>query len=95
MKSTSILPATLFTAFVLMLTGAYLKILHAGGADILLAAGLIATVVFIIMSLVEVFSSSKIEQHEKVMWTIALILGGTIAGLIYIFIGRKRVAARG
>ena len=57
--------------------------------------GLIASAVFIITAVYEVVTSSRIRQQEKVMWTIALILGGSISGILYIILGRKRVASHG
>jgi hypothetical protein len=95
MKRASIVPATFFLGFIATVVGAYLKILHAGGADILLAIGLLATAVFIITAVIEVISSSKIRHQEKILWTIAFILGGTITGLVYMIIGRKRIASQG
>jgi hypothetical protein len=94
MKSKSIVPKTFFAAFLLMILGAYQKIRHTGIADILLAIGLVATAIFIVAAVYEVWSSAKIQHRKKILWTIALILGGTIAGLIYVVIGRKRIAAR-
>lgn len=83
------------SAFILVAAGALLKIQHAGGADILLATGLIANVVFIITAVFEVRSSTKVHYREKILWTIALILGGTVAGLVYIVIGRRRIVSPG
>ena len=77
------------------LAGAYLKILHSQGADVLLALGLGASLVFILTAIYEVQTSKRIGSQDKIMWTIALIFLSGIAGLVYFFGVRKRVVDPG
>ena len=82
---------SIVATFIGIFFGTYFKITHYEGADTLLAIGLIASLIFIITAIYEVNSSKRINGSEKVMWTIGFILTGSIAGLVYLFIGRKRV----
>jgi hypothetical protein len=76
-------------SFVLM--GALMKITHLPFAETLLIIGILGNVVFIVFALNEVWTSIRIEKHEKIMWTISFIFSGTLGPLIYILLGRKRV----
>ncbi|MBA4140778.1 MAG: PLDc N-terminal domain-containing protein [Segetibacter sp.] len=93
MKLGTIVIISFFISFILTLIGAYLKITHSEGADTGLIIGVIASLVFIVSAIYEVRTSSRINHSEKTMWTIAFIFFSNIAGLIYILIGRKRIAS--
>ena len=83
-----------FISLVLVLVGAFLKILHLPGAEQLLIVGMVTNGVFIVTALSEVWRSERIDKNEKIMWTIAFIfIGflGTIAGIVYLLLGRKRI----
>jgi hypothetical protein len=83
-----------FISLVLVLLGAFMKILHLPGAEQLLIVGMITNGVFVIAALSEVWRSERIDKNEKIMWTIAFIFMGflgTIAGIVYLLLGRKRV----
>jgi Phospholipase_D-nuclease N-terminal len=72
--------------------GACLKIMHKSGADIFLMIGLVATLIFMVSAITEVFSSRRIAHSEKIMWTIGFIFFSGIAGLVYFLLGRRRIA---
>ncbi len=91
MKLDTLVKSSFVLSLLLSLTGAFLKISHAGGAEPFLITGLIATIVFIVSAIYEVRTSKRIGQAEKTMWTIAFIFMNAIAGLVYFFIGRKRI----
>ena len=81
-------------SLVFELVGALMKIMHLPGADELLIIGMAANGVFIVSALSEVWGSVSINTNEKVMWTIAFIFMGflgALAGILYVFIGRKRI----
>ncbi len=92
MKLGTILKWSFIISFIFTLIGAYLKIKHSVSADPLLIIGIIATLVFIVTAIYEVRTSNRIDNTEKKIWTLAFIFFSGIAGLIYFFIGRKRVA---
>ena len=81
-------------SLVFELVGALMKIMHLPGSDALLIIGMAANGVFIVSALSEVWGSVRINTNEKVMWTIAFIFMGflgALAGILYVFIGRKRI----
>jgi hypothetical protein len=41
----------------------------------------------------EIWQSGKIERIEKIMWTIAFLFLGGLAGLLYILLGRKHIVS--
>ncbi len=92
MKLGIIVKTSFISSFILTLIGAYLKITHSEGADTWLTIGIIASIVFIVTAIYEVRISKRIDHTKKTMWTLAFIFFSSIAGLIYILIGR-RIAA--
>jgi len=91
MKIGTMVKWSFIVSFIITLIGAYLKITHSEGAETLLIIGITATLVFIVSAIYEVRTSHQIDNSEKTMWTIAFIFMSGIAGLIYFFIGRKRI----
>ena len=49
------------------------------------------SIIFIIISILDILSSQQIARSEKNMWIIGFILMTPIVGLIYILSGRKRI----
>ena len=92
MKLATIVKASFIISLVNTILGAYLKITHSAEADTLLITGVLATLVFIVSVIIEVRTSTKIDNIEKTMWTVGFILFSGIAGLIYFLSGRKRIA---
>jgi len=83
-----------FISLVLVLVGAFMKILHLPGAEQLLIVVVVTNGVFVVAALSEVWRSERIDKNEKIMWTIAFIFMGvlgTMAGIVYLLLGRKRV----
>jgi hypothetical protein len=70
---------------------AYLKTFHLSGSIVILIIGALSTLIFILTSLNEVLSSTRIKKSEKIMWTICLILLNWITGFVYLISGRKRI----
>jgi hypothetical protein len=91
MKLGTIVKLSFIISFIITLSGAYLKITHSKGVENLLIIGIIATFVFVVSAVYEVRTSNRIDNAEKTMWTIAFIFMSGLAGLIYFFIGRKRI----
>ncbi len=92
MQHGTIVKWSFIVSFVTAILGAYLKITHSESAEFFLAAGLLATLIFIITAIYEVVNSKRIDHVEKTMWTISFIFFSTIAGLVYFLMGRRRVA---
>ena len=84
-----------FISLALSLVGALMKILHLPGAEQLLMVVVVSNGVFVVSALTEVWRSVRIDKNEKIMWTIAFVFMGflgAIAGIVYLLLGRKRVA---
>lgn len=70
--------------------GAFLKISHLAGADIVLAAGLVAGLFFATFALTEIMASN-VPVAEKLMWVFAFIFLNWLAVILYLAFSRKRV----
>jgi hypothetical protein len=94
MKQSTLLIISFWLTLVLSVLGAYLKILHAPGAEFLLAIVLFATLAYVLLALHEVWSSDCFTHSEKIMWTAAFVLLMSIGGVIYFLMGRRRITRR-
>jgi hypothetical protein len=56
-----------------------------------LIIGVISHYLVAILAMLEIWQSAKIERNEKIMWTIAFLFLGGLVGLLYVFVGRKRI----
>ena len=91
MKLGTVVKTTFIVGLLITLIGAYMKMTHSQGAEAFLIIGVISWLSFIVTAIYEVRTSSRIDNTEKTMWTIAFILLGGIAGLIYFSMGRRRI----
>jgi len=92
MKSDTIVKSTYVIGWLFAIVGAYLKITHSEGGEPVLRIGLIVWLTFIVTSIYEVRTSNRINNTQKTVWAIALILFCGITGLIYLLSGRRRIA---
>jgi len=74
---------SLIFAIIFILLGAYFKIAHYPHGDLLTGLGLLISLVFIVLGLLDVLLKSNYKSIEKIMWTVGLILLSWIAGLLY------------
>lgn len=91
MKSDQILAPTFISALLVTIIAALLKINHFEYANALLAAGLLLLAVFMILAVIEVTNSNKIDSSEKLLWVFGFLFFGTIVGFIYLLSARKRI----
>jgi hypothetical protein len=91
MKTGIIVKTSFALSILTTIVGAWLKIIHSEGAEVLLIIGLIASLIFIVTAVYEVRTSKRIGDAEKTVWTIALILSGAMTGIIYMLVGRRRI----
>jgi hypothetical protein len=92
MRLYNVVTTSFILSMILTLIAGYLKLTHAEGADIWLALCLIPYLVFIVLAIYEVRTSRRIGLSEKTMWTFAFIFFISITGLIYMLVGRRRIA---
>ncbi len=91
MEFGTLVKSSFFVGLILSIIGAYLQIIHSSYADIFLMAGIMFTFLFIGSAVTEVFASKRIAKNEKLMWTIGFVFFSSIAGLVYVLIGRRRI----
>ena len=91
MKGEQILKISFLSSVIGILFGAVLKIMHSPFGNLLLEISFAFYLVFAVLALYEVFQSNKIETVEKIMWTIGILFLGSIIGIIYLLLGRKRI----
>ncbi len=80
-----------FGGLILTFIGSMLKILHIDYLELVLILGVILSVIFIFLSIKEVIGSNRINNNEKVMWFICFIFLNGLTGILYFFVGRKRI----
>ena len=85
-----IVPISFIAGALLSIIGAYLKIRHIDGADFALGAALVCSLLFIILALVEVWNTDRVRKQDRVLWTVAILLLGSIGGLLYFIFGRRK-----
>ena len=83
-----------FALSLLTIVAAFYKILHSEYAYLILMIGLVASMVFLIIAIYEVRISKRINEREKIMWTIGFLFMGTLASIFYMLNGRKRIIAK-
>lgn len=91
MSKEQILKVSFFIWFVCMLIGAWLKIIHHSYGGFLLNVSIVCYLIFACLVIYEVLQSHRIEKTEKIMWTIGILFLGSIVGIIYLLVGRKRI----
>ena len=77
-------------ALVFSITGAFLKINHIDSSSIILAIGVVSNLIYIIVGINEVNSSTRIQSSEKVLWTIGFLVFNLFVGIYYL-IKRKNI----
>ena len=93
MKNSQFLPATyLFNVAVIFLLLAF-KIQHLPNIETLFYAATISQLLYAIPCMVEINRSAKIPGYEKLTWIIGMLFITVVAGGIYIFSARKRIAS--
>jgi hypothetical protein len=95
MKSSKdiLLYTTFLIGFIIASVYGLFKISHMPLYWPILAFGIVATLIFIVLTINEVVNSAHIKYSEKIMWTICLIFLSNLTGFIYLLWGRKRILA--
>ena len=94
MKKDTVIKVSFVLSLLLTSAGAMLKILHEPKSEPFLILGIIASIIFIVLAIYEVRTSTRIDRTEKTMWTIAFIFMCGLTGLIYFIMGRKRIISK-
>ncbi|MDE3255556.1 MAG: hypothetical protein KGN97_06215 [Bacteroidota bacterium] len=85
----------LFTLYILgalcVLFGMLGKLQHWQNAPGIMFIGFLISAFFIVLALLEIHQSTKINFQEKIFWTIAMIFFSTLAGIYYLLKKRKDI----
>jgi len=73
------------------IVGALFQIMHWPYASILLTVGLLCSLVYVVLCLMEISNSKKVTGLEKLMWLVGFIFISHITGLVYLLSARKRI----
>ena len=91
MDTSNLFTKAYLTSIVLIVFGTTLKFMHLPGTMLLFFATGIATAIYIVAALIEIYGASKLTTNEKIMWTICFLFGNFITGLVYLILGRPRI----
>ncbi len=86
-----LVPISFIAGALFTMVAAYLQITHHDSAQHFFVIGLICNVLFIILAIVEVWNTDRVRKQDRVMWTVAILLLGSIGGLLYFIFGRKKI----
>jgi MFS-type transporter involved in bile tolerance (Atg22 family) len=74
-----------------LIVGLLFKYYQWHGVDIIIIAGTLMHIIFVIYSISEIIGISRMNRHEKRMWIVGLIFITPIVGFVYIISARKRI----
>jgi hypothetical protein len=86
-----IIVISLAISFILTIVGALFKIMHWPFASILIGVGLLLSLIYIVLCLIEISNSKKTNTAERYMWLVGFIFMAQITGLVYLSFARDRI----
>lgn len=92
MKNSQFLPPTYLLNLSLVCILTAFKLNHIGNTENLFSAAIITQFLYAIPCMFEIGRSVRIPRHEKITWIIGMLFITVVAGGIYIFSARKRIA---
>lgn len=91
MDTKKIILISFIISFFTTIIGALFKIMHWPNASIILGIGLLLSLVYIVLCLMEISNSKQVNGLEKLMWLVGFIFISQITGLVYILSARNRI----
>ncbi len=85
------LPLSFTLSIIITVIGALFKIMHLPISTIFLVMGLLTLLIFMVLCILEISNSKKLEGTEKFMWIISFVFFGFITGLLYVLSYRKKI----
>jgi uncharacterized membrane protein HdeD (DUF308 family) len=85
-----ILPISFAVSFCATAMAAFMRVQHSPFATNLMVAGLVFALIFMVMAVVEIWNTDRVKDNKRVFWTLAVVLFGSLGGLMYFMIGRRR-----
>ena len=78
-------------SFLITTVAAFFKIMHWPFSTPLMIIGILATIGYVVVGILEVNKSSKINGSEKFMWIVGFVFLSFIAAILYLLSGQRRV----
>ena len=91
MKTFSLLWSSFFLSISILLIGLVCKLSHLNYALPIIIMAMLLHLLFVALSLYEIWTSTYIKNGEKIFWTLGFFIMSLITSFIYFFIGRKRI----
>lgn len=91
MDTKKIIMISFISSFFITIVGALYKIMHWPYASILLSVGIVISLVYVVLCLMEISNSKQVNGLEKLMWLVGFIFISQIAGIVYILSARNRI----
>ena len=88
-----LLPVIFSVGALCIVAGAYLTVTHQTYSKYFMAAGLLVNLVFVVLSVIEIWSTNRVAERHRAIWTMLLVLFGSVGGLLYLMVGRRRNTA--
>ncbi|MGB4770716.1 MAG: PLDc N-terminal domain-containing protein [Chitinophagaceae bacterium] len=85
-----ILPVSFAVSFCATVLAAFMRLQHSPFASNFMIVGLLFAVIFMVMAVVEIWNTDRVKDNNRVFWTLAVVLFGTLGGLLYFMIGRRK-----
>lgn len=80
----NLFPLSFFVGFIIVVIGAYFKIMHNSISDFFLITGLIISTVSLIIGIYEIATSNKIHRSEKRLWIFGFIFFNFLTSIFYL-----------
>lgn len=85
-----ILPISFAVSLCATVIAAFMRLQHSPFATDLMVAGLLFALIFMVMAVIEIWNTDRVKDNNRVLWTLVVVLFGTLGGLIYFMVGRRR-----
>lgn len=92
MNKSQFLPATYLFNVALVIILVMFRMYHVPNIDMLFLAAMASQLMYAIPCMIEISRSTRIPRFEKVTWFIGMLFITVVAGGLYIFGARKRIA---
>lgn len=88
-KKIKLYKTSLMISIAITILGAMFKIMHWSSASLLLSFGLLISLIYIVIALIEIYKTESKSLSEKFLWLIGFLLFSWIAGLKFYTIELK------
>lgn len=92
MNKSQFLPATYLFNIALVIILLLFRVQHIPNTDTIFLAALISQLLYAIPCMFEIIRSTRIPRFEKITWFTGMLCITVVAGGLYIFGARKRIA---